>query len=307
MTGPAASVPPVDDIEVTHPERVLFPDDGITKGDVVAYYRRVAPLMLPRVAGRPLVLERFREGIDRPGFIQKEADALPDWITKVTVDRRGGGSVTHAVADNESTLVYLANLGSVSLHHWLSRADDVERPDQIIFDLDPSDDLAAVVLAARWLHELLDELDLPSFPKVSGSRGIHVHVPIQRTVHTDDANQVALGIATVLAARHPDELTVHHRKAARGDRLFIDTLRNGYAQHAVAAYSVRPKPGAPVAVPIGWDEVVPGLDARRYTIRNLFRRLGQRADPWEGLDAAAVDVSERGWRRRLGRLLGGDA
>jgi bifunctional non-homologous end joining protein LigD len=303
MSGYDARVPPVDAIEVTHPERVLFPGDGVTKGDLVTYYERIAPLMLPHLAGRPLVLERYREGIDRPGFIQKDATPLPDWFDKVTVTRRGGGTVTHAVADDASTLVYLANLGTVSMHHWLSRADDVERPDQIVFDLDPSDDLAMVVPAARWLRDLLDELGLASFPKTSGSRGIHVHVPIRRTVPTDDANHVALGIATVLASRHPDELTVQHRKAARGARLFVDTLRNGYAQHAVAAYSVRPKPGAPVAVPLDWDEVVPGLDAQRYTTRNVFRRVAQKADPWAGFGGAAVDVAQRAWRRRLARAL----
>jgi bifunctional non-homologous end joining protein LigD len=284
---------------------VLFPDDGITKGDVVAYYERVGEVMLPLLTNRPLVLERYREGIDKPGFYQKDADKLPDWIDRVAGPRRAGGTGTHAGARDTPTLVYLANLGSVSLHHFLSRADDLEHPDQIVFDLDPADDLSAVVPAARRLRELLDELDLPSFPKLSGSRGIHVHVPIARTVAVDDANHVALGIATVLARRHPDELTVEHRKTARAGRLFVDTLRNGYAQHAIAAYAVRPKPGAPVAVPITWDEVVPALDPQRFTIRNVFRRLSRKPDPWAGLGAAAVDVSAPAWRRRLGELLGG--
>jgi bifunctional non-homologous end joining protein LigD len=285
-------------VEMSNPDKVLFPGDGITKRDLARYYERVADLMLPALRDRPLVLQRYPEGIDGFAFMQKDAGSAPDWIRTVTVPRRRGGTVTHLVADDVDTLVYLANLAAVTLHVFASRAQRLEYPDQMIFDLDPAGDVSVAVDAARALRRVLDGLDVPSFVKLTGSRGLHVHVPLEPTATFDEVGAVARAIADRVVAEHPDELTTTFRKAARGGRLFVDTLRNGYGQHAIAAYSVRARPGAPVATPVDWDEIRPGFDAQRFTMRNIFRRLARKQDPWRGFGDGAVSLSRL--RDRLG-------
>jgi bifunctional non-homologous end joining protein LigD len=293
-------------VETTHPERVLFPEDGITKGDIVEYYRRVAPIMVPHLRGRPLMLERYPEGIARPGVYQKEAPAhFPDWVHRVEVPKEGG-TVTHVVCNDEETLVYLANQGCLTFHAWLSRADRIYHPDQLIFDLDPPGDdcFDTVRAAARHLREILEALGLVPFVKTTGSRGLHVVVPLDRSATFDETRAFARDVAALLVAGDPGRLTTEVRKAKRGGRVFVDVLRNGYAQTAVAPYSVRARAGAPVATPLGWEEVKSRLDPRRYTIRNLFRRLGRKPDPWLDMadHARALEPARRRLEPRLRRL-----
>ena len=290
-------------IEITHPERVLFPADGITKADLAAYHHAVAPVLVPHLADRPLMLQRFPSGIDKDGFYQKDAGkTLPKWIRTVRA-RKEGGTVNHPIVDDEAALLALSNLGTVSFHRWGARADELERPDVLIIDLDPSrDDIAAVVQAARWTRELLDELDLAAYVQVTGSRGLHVVTPLDRSASTEDVGSFADGLATVLAARHPDELTVEFHKAARGDRLYLDMARNGYAQTAVAPYSVRPRAGAPVATPVEWDELDdPELRADQWTIATIPDRMATRADPWADMARHARSLPSR--TERLARLV----
>jgi bifunctional non-homologous end joining protein LigD len=291
-------------VELSHPGKVLFPDDGLTKGDLVDYYRRIAEVALPHWRDRPLTMHRFPDGIGEEGFFQKNMpDHFPGWIDRAEMPKEGG-SVTHVVANNAATLVYLANQGCITAHLGLSRTDRPDRPDQMIFDLDPSDDdFAKVQQAAAWLREVLDELELPSFVKTTGSRGLHVLVPLDRSADFDTMREVARGLAEHLAARHPDALTVAQRKNARGTRVFIDYLRNAYGQTAVAPYSVRARPGAPVATPVTWDAALAsGLSPRQYTIKNIFRRLGQTDDPWAGIGGSAVSLASVG--DRLNALAG---
>jgi bifunctional non-homologous end joining protein LigD len=290
-------------IEITHPDRVLFPADGITKADLAAYHHAVAPVLVPHLADRPLMLQRFPSGIDNDGFYQKDAGkTIPRWIRTVTA-RKEGGVVRHPVVDDEAALLALSNLGTISFHRWGARADQLEHPDVLIIDLDPSsDDVRSVVRAAHWTAELLDELDLAAYVQVTGSRGIHVATPLDRSASTEEVAAFADGLAIVLAARHPDELTHQFSKAARGDRLYLDTARNGYAQTAVAPYSVRPRRRAPVATPLDWDELDdPDLRADGWTITTIPDRLAARDDPWATMARHARSLPSR--KDKLARLV----
>jgi bifunctional non-homologous end joining protein LigD len=282
-------------VEVSNPTKVMFPDAGITKANVVEYYERIADHMLPWLRNRPLVMERHPDGIADGGFIQKNApDHFPDWIRTERVPIEGG-TTDHVVCDDADTLVHLADQGCVVFHVFTSQVDRPDRPDQMVLDLDPSDTsddpTDDVVAAARLVRALLDELEVPSFVKSTGSRGLHVHVPLDATASNDAVTAAARRIAGELAARAPDHLTTAHRRDARGARLFLDVMRNHYAQHAVAAYSLRALPSAPVAVPLDWAEATASdFDPRRITISNVFRRLGHKADPWADFGDERVSV-----------------
>ncbi|MET7387063.1 non-homologous end-joining DNA ligase [Streptomyces sp. NPDC005529] len=294
-------------LDLHRPEKVLFPASGgeqeYTKQDLVAYYRAVAPFMLPHLPGRPLMLERYPDGIDGPRFMQKNTpDHYPDWIERVEV-RKEGGTVLHPVCQDTATLVYLADQACLTLHRWLSKAGDVERPDRLVIDLDPSteDDFNAVREAARSVHELLDALELPSAPMTTGSRGLHVVVPLDGRQDFDEVRAFAKDIAETLAKAHPDRLTTAARKKDRGDRLYLDVQRNAYAQTVVVPFTVRPKPGAPVAVPISWSRLDdPDLDARRWTIADAVEQA--RTKPWDGLLSRGRSLGPA--RRRLAALHG---
>jgi bifunctional non-homologous end joining protein LigD len=295
-----------DRVQITHPEKVLFPDDGITKADLADYYRTVAPVMLPLVSGRPVTMQRFPNGIGRGGFLQKQiGEYFPDWIERVTAPNRRTRSgttrdqVTYMVCRAPDDLAYLANHACITPHVWLSRTPDIYRPDQMVFDLDPaSSDPRALRLAAAALHDLLDELGLASFLKSSGSRGLHVVVPLVPSAETDEVKLFSIAVVEALAARHPDELTTEARIADRHGRLYLDIGRNGYAQTMAAPYAVRALPGAPVSVPLDWSELAE-FDPRRHTLRGIADRLAL-PDPWAGLDRAARPLDQA--RTRLAEL-----
>lgn len=281
-------------VEVSHPEKAMFPADGITKGELVDYYVRVAETMLPHVRGRPVSMQRFPGGVEGYGFFHKDiGDSYPSWVKRVKVTKRGG-SLVHAVVANLDTLPYLANQNCVTPHVWLSRADRIRQPDRMVFDLDPSvDDFAAVRRAARRLGALLrDELDLEPHAMVTGSRGLHVWVALRRGPSFPDARDLAARIGTLLAARYPDELSMEFYKDKRDEKIFIDVNRNAYAQTAVPPYAVRPRPGAPVATPVRWEELSDSkLRPDKWTVRSLFRRLGSGGDPWEGMGKGAPGIA----------------
>lgn len=273
------------EVRITNPDRLLFPDDGITKGDLVDYHRAVADALVPHLRDRPLMLQRFPEGIAAGGFYQKEAGrGVPGWIRTVEVAKEGG-VVHHPVVDDVDALLALTNLSVVSFHRWPSRADRLPRPDVLVMDLDPSTgDFDDVRRAAWWTRELLDELDLASYLQTTGSRGLHVVVPLDRSADTGAVDAFAADLARVLAARHPDELTAEFGKAARRGRLYLDAARNGWAQTAIAPYSVRPRRGAPVATPVTWEELGdPALRPDGWTLRTVPDRLASSGDPWAGM------------------------
>ncbi|ELS57777.1 non-homologous end-joining DNA ligase [Streptomyces viridochromogenes] len=293
-------------VEVKRVDKVLFPGGGgakeYTKGELVDYYRSVAPFMLPHLRGRPLMLERHPDGIDGPTFMQKNTpEHYPDWITRVEVPKEDG-TVCHTVCDDTATLVHLADQACLTLHRWLSRADRIDRPDRLVFDLDPAgDDFGQVRQAAGLLGELLDELQLPSALMTTGSRGLHVIVPLTGQQDFDEVREFAREVADTLADAHPDRLTTAARKKDRGDRLYLDIQRNAYAQTAVVPFTVRARPGAPVATPLTWDELSdPGLDARRWTIADAVEQA--RTNPWAGVLSRARSLGPA--HRRLDALRG---
>jgi bifunctional non-homologous end joining protein LigD len=283
-------------INIEHLDKLLFPSDGITKADLIDYYNRVAATMLPHMHERPLTMQRFPDGIEESGFYQKEApDYFPDWIHRVPIRvEEEGKEQDQITCENAATLVYLANQACITPHIWLSRAGKINFPDKLIFDLDPPDhDFGPVRQAAKNLHALLTNLDLQSFVMTTGSRGLHVVVPLDRTMNFDSVRDFAHNVAELLAQRHPDQLTIATRKKRRQSKIFIDYLRNAYGQNSVAPYAVRALPGAPVATPIDWDELVdPQLDSQSYHINNIFRRLGQKEDPWKLIMEQTNSIAE---------------
>ena len=271
-------------VALTHPDKVLFPADGITKRDLARYYADVAERMLPWLRDRPATMVRYPDGLDGPRFFQKNASSyFPGWITRAVVGKEGG-QVEHVVCDKPATLVYLANQACIEIHVFTSRADQLDRPDQLVFDFDPPDGMrfADVRRAALWARDLLaGELDLTSFVRTTRNRGLHVHVPLNRRADFDAVLEFAHQAAGFLARRHPDAITTEQRKDKRGMRIYADVMRNAYAQTVVASYGVRARPGAHVATPLSWAEVEDeSLEPARFTMAAVRARLDGGSDPW---------------------------
>ena len=247
----------MSNVEVSNPDKVLFPDDGITKAEVVEHYRSVAPAMLEFAAGRPLTLQRFPRGIGASGFMQKNAaDHFPASIERHVVPKRGGGETTYPVVTDPDDIPWLANQNTITFHMWLSSAADPGHPSWLVIDLDPPEDNAAEVRTATVaVRDILDRFGLDGFPVATGSKGYHVWVPVSADTTMGDAGLAARAVAGLAAAEHPDQMTVEFLKRERGGRVFVDWLRNGPTATTVAPYSLRPRPGAPVAMPMRWSEL----------------------------------------------------
>jgi bifunctional non-homologous end joining protein LigD len=290
------------DVTITRPEKVLFPEDEITKRELIDYHRRIAPRILPHLRGRPLALERYPDGIGKPGFFQKDAARYyPRWIKSVTV-KKVGGTVRHVVCDDAATLVYLANQACVTPHIWLSRADKLDYPDQMIFDLDPSgDSFQPVKATALSLKELLDELGLPAYLKTTGVHGLHVVVPLKRMKGFDSVRAFARVLASIVVSQKPRERTLAQRINLRADRVFVDTNRNAYAQLVAPGVRRATRPCAPISVPLDWTELA-GNDLRPdgVTIRNVFDRLKKAGEPWKDFWRRGVALNKA--RQKLQKL-----
>jgi bifunctional non-homologous end joining protein LigD len=291
-------------VEISNPDKALFPD-GLTKAELARYYERAAETMLPHVRGRPVHMQRFPDGIEGEEIQQKQApDYFPDFVERARVKRKRGGSVEHVLIENAETLVYLADQACITPHVWLSRIDKLDNPDQLIFDLDPPGrDLAPLRDAARALRELLEEVGLAAYVKTTGSRGLHVVSPLDRSAGFEDARAFARELAALLAEGEPKRVTVEQRKEKRRGRLYLDTARNAYAQTAVAPYAVRGLPGAPVACPLDWRELG-RVTPQQFTVRNIARRLVRKDDPWAEIHRDARSLREP--ERRLA-VLGSDS
>jgi bifunctional non-homologous end joining protein LigD len=276
-------------ITITHPEKVLFPDDGITKGELADYYETVGPVMLPHLRGRPITMERFPAGIGKKGFWQKSVEkGFPDWLERVEVGKKGG-VVHHPIVTDQRGLMWLTNQNTVTHHVWSSRVPDLDRPDLCVFDLDPSkDDVAAVRKAAIELRDLLEELGLPSWVKTSGSKGFHIVVPLDGKADTGEVARFAGAVGALFVSRAPDRLTQEFSKVDRTGRIYVDTGRNGYGATFAAAYTVRAKRGAPVSAPCTWKEVEGGkVGPATFTLRNMPARVAKLGDVW-------ADMKRRG-------------
>jgi bifunctional non-homologous end joining protein LigD len=289
-------------IPISHADRVVFPEAGVTKLGLARHYAAVAPAMVPHVRDRPLAVQSFPRGVAAGGFFVKNAPRhFPGWIATARVPKREGGELRQVLANDAATLVYLAGQNAITPHIWTARADRLEQPDRIVFDLDPATKrFAEVRAAARALGDLLRDLGFEPFAMTTGSRGLHVVVALRRGHDYAEVNAFARDAGAALAATSPATLTTEFRIAKRGERIFVDVHRNAYAQHAVAPYAVRALPAAPVATPLRWEELGDRrLGPQRWTVKTIQGRLADGGDPWEGIARTARGLVSA--RRRLSR------
>ncbi len=278
------------DIDVSKLDKLLYPDEQLTKGDVIEHYRAVAEAMLPHLAGRPLVLRRYPDGIDAKGFVQQNATGhFAEWLRVVEVPRRGGdGTVGHVVCEDAATLLYLANQAALELHIWPSRVDDLDHPDRMVIDIDPPEGTTVATLreVARQARQLFGSVGLEPFVQATGGRGFHVVAALDRSEDYRYIRDLAADLADHLAGQHPDLLTTAQRKQRRGERIFLDVNRNAYGQTFVAPYSLRARPGAPVATPLDWSELGRSTP-NGHNPRTIRKRLARKEDPWSSIDKHA--------------------
>ncbi|HEY4424536.1 MAG TPA: non-homologous end-joining DNA ligase [Pyrinomonadaceae bacterium] len=271
---------------ITHPEKILFPDDGITKGELASYYEAIAPVMLPHLRRRPITMERFHRGIGAPGFFQKDVvKGFPEWLERVEVPKHGG-TVHHPIANDVRSLLWLANQNSITIHVWPSRTPNLYNPDICIFDLDPAneDDMDTLRAAALQVRGLLDDLGLPSWIKTSGSKGFHIAVPLDGKSDFGEVARFAHTVGRVLVSRDPHHLTQEFHKVDRAGRILVDTGRNGYSATYAATYTVRAKPGAPVSAPCTWEEIERGeVGPKTFTLRAMAQRIATVGDLWSDM------------------------
>ena len=268
---------------ITHPDKVLFPDDGITKGELAAYYDAVASVMLPHLRRRPITMERFPAGIGHKGFLQKDVvRGFPPWLRRVEAPKKNG-VVHYVIAGDRRSLAWLANQNTIAIHVWPSRAPRLDRPDLCVFDLDPSrDEPDALRIAVLGLRDLLAEEGHRSWVKTSGSKGFHVVVRLRPRDTFRESSRLASRVADELVRRYPTLLTQEFSKADRKGRILVDIGRNRAGATFVAAYSVRPKSGAPVSAPCTWDEIERGdAGPQTFTLRTMPARLAEVGDLWK--------------------------
>jgi bifunctional non-homologous end joining protein LigD len=286
---------------ITHPDKVLFPDEGITKGELAAYYEAIAPSMLPHICGRPVTMERYHRGIGEQGFFQKDVSkGFPEWLERVEVPKKGG-TVHHPLVCDTRSLLWLVNQNCITPHVWTSRVPNLYQPDICVFDLDPSEDQPDVLRAAALaLRDLLNELGLTSRVKTSGSKGFHIVVPLDGKADFGEVSRFAHHVGSMLVSRDPEHLTQEFSKADRGGRILIDTGRNGYSAMFAAVYAVRARPGAPVSAPCTWDELERGEVApRTFTLRTMAGRIADVDDLWSDMPTRGHSL-----RRPMERLRG---
>lgn len=278
---------------ITHPEKLLFPEDGISKGDLASYYEAVAPVMLPHLRDRPVTMERYPSGIGGEGFWQKDVSrGFPEWLQRVEVPKKGG-VVHYPIVTDVRSLMWITNQNTVTQHVWTSRVPELQCPDLCVFDLDPSgDDVNAVREAALALRDLLAELTLPSWIKTSGSKGFHIVVPVVAKTHVDVVARFANSVGTLLVKRKSDRLTQEFSKANRNGRIYMDTGRNGYGATFAAAYTVRARSGAPVSAPCTWAEVERGeVSPTSFNLRNMRDRIASVGDLWKDMRRRARSLT----------------
>ena len=288
---------------ISHPEKVLFPEDGITKGELASYYEAIAPVMLPHIRRRPITMERYHRGIGAPGFFQKDVSkGFPEWLKRVEVPKNEG-TVNHPIVTDTRSLLWLANQNSITMHVWASRAPNFYQPDICVFDLDPSEDQMDILCkAALDLRALLAEVGLPSWIKTTGSKGFHIAVPLDAKADFGTVARFAHRVGKLLVERDPENLTREFHKVDRRGRILVDTGRNDYSATFAAAYTVRARPGAPVSAPCTWEEVERGeVSPQTFTIRNMAERIANVGDLWS--DLLKTKRSLRLPMERLAKLL----
>ncbi|MFW6066818.1 MAG: non-homologous end-joining DNA ligase [Myxococcota bacterium] len=289
-------------VRLTSPDKVLFPEQGLTKRDLVEHYRTVEGWILPHVAHRPLTVVRCPEGHDEHCFYQKHAtSSVPSAVGRVRIQEKRK-KATYMHVSTFAGLVGLVQMGVLEIHVWGSRRDRVERPDRMVFDLDPGEgtEIPALVEAARVLRGRLEDLGLTSFVMATGGKGLHVVLPVTRRHDFQEVKEFTKTVAKSVEEEDPDRYVAEASKHKRRGRVFIDYLRNTRGATAVCPYSTRARPGAPVAVPLRWDELTDDLDPAGHTVERLHRRLARmRTDPWQGYADVHQSITSDA-RRRLG-------
>lgn len=269
-------------VESSNESKIFFPPK-ITKGNLIDYYYQIAPLMLVHIKDRPLTMQRYPDGINGDSFFHKDTPAyFPEYIKRIPVPKSDGGQTAYTIAENEATIVYLANQGCITIHQWLSKADKLHYPDRMIFDLDPSvPGFEQIRTAAFELKELLEREHLTCYVLLTGSRGVHVVVAIKRQYPFETVKKYAQYFADIMVEKNPEKYTTELRKEKRGKKIFIDTHRINFGATAVAPYSVRARPHAPVATPITWEELAhKKIVSNTFTIDTIFKLLDKRGDAW---------------------------
>src|SRR5437762_3316985 len=274
------SAPPREFKDFTNLQKVMFPEEGITKADVLEFYWRIADHLLPYLRDRPATLERLPDGIgnSKPHFWQKNTPlSYPDWIERVSLPSGTGKKVAYVLVNNLPTLLYLVNQGTLTFHVWFSRVQALERPDFVLFDLDPGEaTFADAVAVAKELFRILEKKNVKAFLKTSGKTGLHVLTPWNRPGGHDDARNWALELAHEVVNAIGDQATVERSKAKRGRRVYVDVMQNAQGRHAVPPYVLRPVPGATVSMPLEWEELTAKLTPSQFNLRNIFTRLAKR-------------------------------
>lgn len=278
-----------DTISLTNPDKIYWPDDGYTKGDLLRYYYEVAAYILPYLKDRPLIMKRYPAGIEGPSFHQHDVDAAPDYVRTIALEVKdeGGHAVNYIVGDNLPTLLYMANLGAIERHPWHSRTRNIDRPDWVAFDLDPGAGVLfeTICEAALCVRDVLHRLELESYAKTSGSRGIHVYLPIEPTHTYQQAADFAAQVAAEVARAMPEAATVERAlsKRRRG-QIYVDHMQNARGKSIAAPYSVRPKPGATVSAPLDWSEVEHRkITPQDFNIKNMLRRIERKGDLFQSV------------------------
>lgn len=279
-------------VTVTNPQKLLFP--GITKLEFVEYYIHIAPIIVPHIKKHPLVMHRFPQGIEQDGFYHKNIpDYFPAWIDRISIKKSKDGATTYVVANKQATLVYIANFGCITPHMWLSRVTKLDYPDLLVFDLDPGkQNFTFVCAVARQLKKHLESAGLIPFVKTTGSRGLHVTVPLLRKQNFDTVRSIAHIFAQKLVEEDPKHITLEVRLNKRRGRLFVDIARNAFGQTVAAPYAVRPHHDAPIATPLFWDELTKITSSQQFTIKNIFRRLSRIDDPWKDIYKYACNLTQ---------------
>lgn len=274
------------EIKIKNKDKILFKKSKISKGDLIDYFSKISKYMIPHIKNRPLTMHRFPNGIDDINFYEKQIPGyFPEWFDRIDVKNREKGHTIYPVCNDKASLVYLANQALISHHIWLSTKDSLDYPDKIIFDLDPPEDgdFNLVIKAAKDLKKILENKSLNSYVMTTGSTGLHVIIPTTQEYDFDEVRTFAKNIAEELVEKNSELYTIAQRKEKRNDKIFIDYLRNSYGQTSIAPYSIRAKEDAPIATPLDWDELDSELTSTKYNISNIFRRLGQKEDPWKDI------------------------
>lgn len=282
-------------IELTNLDKIFFPVENYTKKDIIEYYRKISKYILPYLKDRPESLLRSPNGINEASFFQKDVgNASPKWVkTKIIHSESSNKDIHYIVCNDEATLLYMINLGCIEINPWFSRINHLEKPDYVVFDLDPVEiSFSKVVETALKIKEVLDAANINSFCKTSGASGIHIYVPLNARYKFEESKDFALLVATIVHKQISNITSLERKPSKRKNKVYIDCYQNNFGQTLAAPYSLRPKPGATVSTPLKWDEINSNLNPNNYTIKNIFRRLGQIGDIFSNVLGEGIDIEK---------------